>query len=198
MAKPPNEDLETFLRRQDAVDLVAVLLELAKDHEAVQARLARMQPADRPDKLAAVFKKTLSGWRRSTKSYGYREAGEFGRTLDGWLDHVERELLPKDRCATARTPTPCSGRASRGLTSMPTAQPTRWRGFRTPGDTSTTAGRIFWPPPWSGSAASRRVRRCGNGWPSGQGVDLTDRAEASDRAAERISATSSCNPRSTY
>jgi hypothetical protein len=96
MAKPPNEDLETFLRRQDAADLVAVLLELANDHEAVQARLARMQLADRPDKLAAGFRKTLSGWKRSTKFYGYREAGEFGRMLDGWLDQVARELLPKD------------------------------------------------------------------------------------------------------
>lgn len=96
MAKPPNEDLETFLRRQDAAGLVAVLLELAKDHEAVQARLARMQLADRPDKLAAGFKKTLSGWKRSTKFYGYREAGELGRMLEGWLDQVERELLSKD------------------------------------------------------------------------------------------------------
>jgi len=96
MAKPPNEDLEAFLRRQAAEDLVAVLLELAKDHEAVQARLARMQLADRPNKLAAGFKKTLSAWRRSTKFYGYREAGEFGRMLDGWLDQVGRELLPKD------------------------------------------------------------------------------------------------------
>lgn len=96
MAKPPTEDLETFLRRQDVVDLVAVLLELAKDHEAVQARLERMQLADRPDKLAAGFRKTLSGWRRSTRFYGYREASKFGRMLDGWLDQVARELLPKD------------------------------------------------------------------------------------------------------
>lgn len=96
MAKPPTEDLEAFLHRQDAEDLVAVLLELAKDHEAVKARLKRMQLADRPDKLAAGFKKTLSGWRRSTSFYGYREAGEFGRMLDGWLDQVARELLPKD------------------------------------------------------------------------------------------------------
>jgi hypothetical protein len=96
MAKPPTEDLEAFLRRQDAGDLVAVLLELAQDHEDVQARLARMQLADRPDKLAAGFKKTLSGWRRSTKFYGYREAGVFGRMLDGWLDQVAHELLPKD------------------------------------------------------------------------------------------------------
>lgn len=95
MAKPA-EDLETFLRRQDAADLVAVLLELAADHEAVQARLARMQLADRPDKLAAGFKKTLSGWRRSTRFYGHREAREFGRILEGWLDQVARELLPKD------------------------------------------------------------------------------------------------------
>jgi len=76
--------------------LVAVLLELATDHGAVRERLARMQLADRPDELAAGFKKTLSGWRRSTKFYGYREAGEFGRMLDGWLDQVARELLPKD------------------------------------------------------------------------------------------------------
>ena len=96
MPAPPDEDLETFLRRQDAGDLVAVLLELAKDHEAVQARLAHMQLADRPDKLAAGFKKTLSGWRRSTQFYGYSEAREFGRMLDGWLDQVARELLPKD------------------------------------------------------------------------------------------------------
>jgi len=96
MAKTPTEDLEAFLRRQGAGDLIALLLELAKDHEAVRARLARMQLADRPDKLAAGFRKTLSGWRRSTRFYGYREAGEFGRMLDGWLDQVARELLPKD------------------------------------------------------------------------------------------------------
>jgi len=96
MAKPATEDLETFLRRQDPGDLVAVLLELATDHEPVQARLARMRLADRPDRLAVRFRKTLSGWRRSTKFYGYREASEFGRMLDGWLDQVARELLPKD------------------------------------------------------------------------------------------------------
>ncbi len=53
MAKPHAEGLETFLRRQDAADLVAVLLDLAKDHDAVQARIAHMQIADRPaDALA--------------------------------------------------------------------------------------------------------------------------------------------------
>ena len=96
MAQSPDEDLEAFLRRQDAGELVTVLLELAEDHEAVHARLARMQLADRADKLAAGFKKTLSGWRRSTRFYGYREAREFSRMLDGWLDQVAHELLPKD------------------------------------------------------------------------------------------------------
>lgn len=91
-----------------------MLLELAKDHEAVQARLARMQLADRPDKLAAGFKKTLSGWRRSTKFYGYREAGEFGRMLDGWLDQVARELLLKDPQPPSRSSRPSSRRMRPG------------------------------------------------------------------------------------
>ncbi|MEZ5660904.1 MAG: hypothetical protein R3E83_21045 [Burkholderiaceae bacterium] len=95
MPKPPNEDLETFLSRQPVADLVAVLLELARNDDAVQERLDRMQLADQPDKLAAGFKKTLSGWRRSSRFYGYREAGGFGRMLEAWLDQVARELLPK-------------------------------------------------------------------------------------------------------
>ena len=63
------------------------------------ARLARMQLVDRPDKLAAGFRKTLTAWRRSTKFHTYREAGQFGRTLESWLDQVARELLPKDPAA---------------------------------------------------------------------------------------------------
>ena len=99
-APPPHaEDLESFLGRQQPADLVAVLLELARDHEAVQARLARMQLADRPDQLAAAFRKTLSGWRRSKRFHPYRETGAFGRTLDGWLDQVAHELLPRDASA---------------------------------------------------------------------------------------------------
>ncbi len=96
MPKPSSEDLEAFLRRQDAADLTTVLLELANEHDAVRARLARMQLAGRPDKLAAGFKKTLSGWRRSTRFHSYREAHEFGRMLDSWIDQVARELMPKD------------------------------------------------------------------------------------------------------
>lgn len=99
MAKSPAEDLPPFLARQAHGDLVALLLELAQDHEAVLARLTRMQLVDQPDKLAAGFKKTLDGWKRVSRFYGYREAGEFGRTLEGWLDQVERELLPKDPSA---------------------------------------------------------------------------------------------------
>lgn len=58
-----------------------------------------MQMTDQPAKLAADFKKTLSGWRRSTRHYGYREAGAFGRRLEQWQDQVARELLPRDPSA---------------------------------------------------------------------------------------------------
>ena len=37
MAKPPAEDPADFLARQPKEALVALLLELARDHEAVQA-----------------------------------------------------------------------------------------------------------------------------------------------------------------
>jgi len=99
MPLPPSDDLEAFLLRQEPLTLVSVLLELAQDHESVQARLARMQLVDWPDKLAAGFRRTLTAWRRSSKFYSYREAGEFGRTLEAWLDQVARELLPKDPVA---------------------------------------------------------------------------------------------------
>ena len=96
MPKAPAESLEAFLQRQEVCTLAAVLVELAADHEVVQERLARMQLADRPDKLAASFRKTLAAWRRSTKFYGYRESREFGRELEAWLDQVARELAAKD------------------------------------------------------------------------------------------------------
>jgi len=96
MAKPRAEHTASFLARQPQEVLVSVLLELARDHEAVQARLDRLQLADQPGKLAAGFKKTLAAWKRSSKFYGYREAGEFGRTLEAWLDQVAQELVPRD------------------------------------------------------------------------------------------------------
>jgi len=99
MPAKPTDDLESFPKRQDPMTLVSVLIELANDHEAVQARLARLQMADRPDKLAAGFRKTLTAWRRSSQYVSYREAGEFGLALEAWLDQVDRELLPKDPAA---------------------------------------------------------------------------------------------------
>ena len=76
-----------------------VLVELANNHEAVQARLTRLQLADQPDKLASGFRETLAAWHGSSRYFSYREAGEFGRTLEAWLGQVERELLPKDPAA---------------------------------------------------------------------------------------------------
>ncbi len=99
MTKSSREDLEAFLRRQDAADLIDLLLELAHEHDAVLARLARMQLADRPDKLAADFKKTLASLRRSTRLYDYREAPAFVDALRTWLDQVANELLPIDPSA---------------------------------------------------------------------------------------------------
>lgn len=96
MPKASTEPLEAFLQRQEASTLCAVLLELAEAHEAVKQRLVRLQLADRPDKLAAGFKKTLAVWRRSTKFHGYRESREYGRMLEAWLDQVANELAPKD------------------------------------------------------------------------------------------------------
>lgn len=95
MPRTPPEDLQTFLQRQDASTLAAVLLELAGDHEAVKARLTRLQLADRPDKLAAGFRKSLNGWRRSRRFMVGGEARQFGRALEAWLDQVARELMPK-------------------------------------------------------------------------------------------------------
>jgi hypothetical protein len=96
MAKQPNEDIATFLKRHDAGVLVSVLLELAAQHDSVSDRLARLQLADRPDKLASGFRKTLATWRRSKKFYAYRESRAFGQELERWLAQVEQELLPKD------------------------------------------------------------------------------------------------------
>ena len=81
MPKLAAESLEAFLQRQPTSALAAILLGLADDHEAVRQRLARLQMADRPDKLAAAFKKTFAAWGRSSTFYGYREAHEFGREL---------------------------------------------------------------------------------------------------------------------
>jgi hypothetical protein len=58
MAKPATEELATFLARQEPGVLVAVLLGLAEQHDAVSDRLALLQLADRLDKIAVDFRKT--------------------------------------------------------------------------------------------------------------------------------------------
>lgn len=96
MSKSSTESLEAFLRRQNSATLADILIELAGENDAVLAGLRRRQLADQPDKLTAEFKKRLSAWKRSSKYHDYRDAGEFGRELQAWLDQVGRELVPKD------------------------------------------------------------------------------------------------------
>jgi len=96
MEKQATEDLATFLKRQKSGLLVDVLLELASQYDGVNERLARLKLMDRPDKMAAGFRKTLSAWRRSKKFYAYRESPAFGQELELWLTQVKSELLPKD------------------------------------------------------------------------------------------------------
>lgn len=95
MPRQHAETLQIFIERQDTPTLAAVLIELASSHDAVRERLTRLQLADRPDKLAAGFRKTLNGWRRSKRFLVGREAREFGLELEAWLEHVARELGPK-------------------------------------------------------------------------------------------------------
>lgn len=95
MPKPPPETLTDFLTRQDKSTLVNLLVELADSDKTVLSRLQRMQLADKPDKLAAAFKKTLVAWRRSRKFHSYREASDYAQTLHAWLDQVAQELMPR-------------------------------------------------------------------------------------------------------
>ncbi|MDR7299671.1 hypothetical protein J2X16_005041 [Pelomonas aquatica] len=92
----PTEDLIVFLRRQSASALADLLVELASDHPDVHKRLQRLQLSNSPGKLAAAFKKTLAGWRRSRKYHDYRAVSAFAAKLELWLDQVARELGPKD------------------------------------------------------------------------------------------------------
>ena len=92
----PTENLATFLRRQHASTLADMLLELANDHPDVHKRLQRLQLSDSPSKLAAAFKKTLAGWRRSHRYHDYKSVRAFAAKLELWLDQVARELAPKD------------------------------------------------------------------------------------------------------
>ena len=94
--KTSAETLEAFVLRQLSATLASVLIELAADHAAVHDRLVRLQLSNQPKALAAKFRKSFAGWRRSTKFIGYAQAGAFGRELDAWLGQIEHELLPQD------------------------------------------------------------------------------------------------------
>jgi hypothetical protein len=78
-----------------------------------------MQLAERPDKLAAGFRKTLSGCRRSTTFYRGREASGFGRVRDGWLDPVTCESGPRTPLPPSRVSRPSSRPVQHG-SSTPT------------------------------------------------------------------------------
>lgn len=94
--KTSPESLETVVRAQDADTLADVLLELAASHDAVRKRLERLALAKDPKALASAFRKTLSGWKRSSRFLMYAEARAFGLELESWLGQVERELLSAD------------------------------------------------------------------------------------------------------
>ena len=94
-----KEDLGTFIRRQSADTLASLLLELATDHPEVQQRLERLQLADKPDRLAANFRKTLTAWRRQTRFLDYRASIAWASDVEAWLSQIERELLPRDPMA---------------------------------------------------------------------------------------------------
>jgi hypothetical protein len=73
-----------------------LVVELAETVPGVQERLTRRQLVSNPAKLAANFRQRLQGWRRARRFVDWREAGGFGRSLEAWLDEIERELLPID------------------------------------------------------------------------------------------------------
>ena len=99
MTRPDPEDLEAFIAGLGAATLSNVLIELARDVEAVRKRLDRLRPASQPKALATAFKATLTGWRRATRFIGYRDSHAFGGELEGWLGQIERELVPHDPAA---------------------------------------------------------------------------------------------------
>ena len=91
-----TDDLKALVRGLDRDTLAMVLLELAADNEPVRRRLQRLHLAAQPRKLAAAFRATLSGWRRSTRFIDYRGSHAFAREIEAWLEQVDRELTPAD------------------------------------------------------------------------------------------------------
>ena len=91
----PAADLEA-LRDQPKEVLAALLTELAATHPEVSARLARHALATDPARLAAIFRKQLQTWKRHQGVHWRSASVDFGRELEGWIDEIERELLPLD------------------------------------------------------------------------------------------------------
>jgi hypothetical protein len=96
MTDPDANEIAAWVQDLDEATLRAVLIELASNHDTVRERLARLQLSTQPRKLAAAFRATLSGWRRTTRYLDYRQSRGFATELDAWLGQVERELLPRD------------------------------------------------------------------------------------------------------
>jgi hypothetical protein len=96
MTEPDADEISKLVEQLDQGALKALLIELAGDHEAVRERLERLRLSAQPRKLAAAFRATLNGWRRSTRYLDYRQSHAFAAELERWVCQVERELLPRD------------------------------------------------------------------------------------------------------
>ena len=96
MTEPDVDEIAKLVEQLDESTLKALLIELAGDHEAVRERLERLRLSAQPRKLAAAFRATLNGWRRSSRYLDYRQSHAFAAELESWLHQVERELLPRD------------------------------------------------------------------------------------------------------
>ena len=96
MTEPDVDEIAKLVEQLDAGTLKALLIEFAGDHEAVRERLERLRLSAQPRKLAAAFRATLNGWRRSSRYLDYRQSHAFAAELESWLHQVERELLPRD------------------------------------------------------------------------------------------------------
>ena len=94
MAKSAPDALSDFLRQQSVETLADILHTLASEVEPVRQRLERLQLQRNPAKLAAVFRKTLNAWKRSTRFVDYRDASAHAQERSLWLSQIEHELLP--------------------------------------------------------------------------------------------------------
>jgi hypothetical protein len=92
-------EFEAFVRRMPPAQMAELLIELSAGQRAVKERLLRLMLADNPRRLATHFRKSLTAWRRGRKFLAYRDAREFGREMEAWLEQLDSELLPRDPAA---------------------------------------------------------------------------------------------------